>query len=92
MRTLSYIVREIIWWWEKRHNPLASLPSWKAAREAELRARRRGCTRAIGKARKDMGRAVLADLAEAKRRRDAFAELKRRDPVSAERIEQTGMV
>lgn len=35
---MNTFIREIIWWWQRRHSPLF--------------ARRRGCTQAIGRARK----------------------------------------
>lgn len=46
-----------------RHNPLSRLPAWKQAAEAEKRALSRGCTREIGRARREKYRAVHAALA-----------------------------
>ena len=63
--TLTRIVSEILWWWRVRHNPLSRTPGWRKAHAAEMAARRRGCTQAIGKARKDMRQAVLDDLRRA---------------------------
>ena len=55
-------LRDVVAWWTRRHPPLAKLPAWKAAYRAEKRALAIGCTRAVGKARKDMQAAVLANL------------------------------
>lgn len=54
--------RDIVNWWQRLHPPLAKLPGWKAAYRAEKRALAAGCTREVGKARKAMREAVLANL------------------------------
>jgi hypothetical protein len=55
-------LRDILVWWQRRHTRLSRIPGWKAAYRAERRAMAAGCTRAVGKARKDMQEAVLANL------------------------------
>ena len=55
-------ISNIIWWWQRRHNPMASLPEWRKAKEAEKHGLSRGCTRAVGRARKDLNRATHAAL------------------------------
>jgi hypothetical protein len=55
-------ISNIIWWWQTRHQPLARLPEWKQASEAERRAKATGCTQAIGRARKAKYQAVHAAL------------------------------
>ena len=60
--TLSRIIADVVWFWQRRHSPLSSLPEWRKAREAEQIARRRGCTQAIGRARKAKYQAVHAAL------------------------------
>lgn len=59
---MNTFIREIIWWWQRRHSPMAALPEWRKAKEAEQIARRRGCTQAIGRARKAKRQAVHAAL------------------------------
>lgn len=59
---ISRWISDISWWWQRRHSPLASLPEWNAAKQAEKRAKAIGCTREIGRARKNMNRAVHAAL------------------------------
>lgn len=55
-------ISNIIWWWECRHNPMASLPEWRKAKEAERRGIRSGCTQAVGRARKEQRAIVHAAL------------------------------
>lgn len=55
-------LRDILNWWGRIHNPLSRLPEWKAAYRAERRALASGCTREVGRARKAMKAAVLANL------------------------------
>lgn len=59
---LSRIIPEIIWWWNSRHPRLRKLPNWRRAADAELIAKCRGCTQDVGRARKEMRKAVLDDL------------------------------
>lgn len=59
---MNKLIREIIWWWQRRHSPLSNLPEWRKAREMEAHALRRGCTQAIGRARKSKQEAVHAAL------------------------------
>ena len=59
---LHRIISEIIWWWRKGHPTLRKLPSWRRAANAELVAKRRGCTQDIHRARKAKREAVLDDL------------------------------
>ncbi|MFC3072397.1 hypothetical protein [Shinella pollutisoli] len=60
--TLSHIISDIMWWWRKSHPTLRKLPNWRRAADAYAIAKRRGCTQDIGRARKDMRKAVLDDL------------------------------
>lgn len=59
---LSRIISNIVWWWRKGHPTLRKLPNWRRAADAELVARRRGCTQDIHRARKEKRKAVLDDL------------------------------
>lgn len=60
--TLTRIIEEIMWWWKRTHPPVSSIPAWRKAQEAERRARRRNCTREIGKARAAKSRALHDDM------------------------------
>lgn len=55
-------ISNIIWWWQRRHSPLSSLPDWRKAKEAERHALSRGCTQAIHKARRQKYDAVHSAL------------------------------
>lgn len=55
-------LRDIVAWWNRKHPPLARIPGWKAAYRAERKALASGCTREVGKARRAMREAVLANM------------------------------
>lgn len=55
-------VSNIIWWWQRRHNPMTSLPEWREGNEIERRGLRTGCTQAVGRGRKVKHQAVHAAL------------------------------
>lgn len=59
---MNRIIREIIWWWQRRHNALTRLPEWRRADETERRGHRKGCTQDIGRARRAKYKAVHAAL------------------------------
>lgn len=59
---LSRIISNIVWWWRKDHPTLRKLPNWRRAADAELIAKRRGCTQAIHRAQQAKRKAVLDDL------------------------------
>lgn len=83
MRTFSYVINEIVWWWERKHNPLAKLPSWQAAREAERRAMRRGCTQDIGHSRRRKADALHENM------RAGLRQIARENPEQARRIRES---
>jgi hypothetical protein len=62
MTWLDRMISEISSWWQRRHPAVASLPAWKRAQEAERRAERRKCTRAIGAARAAKSKALHDDM------------------------------
>jgi hypothetical protein len=58
-------LRPLFRWWRRFKpslNPLSRIPGWKAAYRAERRALAVGCTREVGRARKAMREAVLANM------------------------------
>lgn len=63
----SSLIRSIVTWWNRRHPPMASVPGWRQAHEAEKHALARGCTQAIGRAREAKCKAVNADLSRSAR-------------------------
>ncbi len=62
MTWLDRMIADIAWYWRKTHPSLTRLPAWRKAHEAEQRARRRNCTKAIGQARKAKSAALHADM------------------------------
>jgi hypothetical protein len=63
--TLSRIISDIAWWWRRKHPPLTRNAAWRKAHDAETIARRRNCTRDIGKARRAKRDAVMRELGRA---------------------------
>lgn len=55
-------IARITSWWLRAHPPLARIPAWKAAQEAEKRARQRNDCRAIHRALRAKQAAILDDL------------------------------
>jgi hypothetical protein len=55
-------ISNIIWWWQRRHNRLASLPEWKRADHAHRDALARGCTQAVHRATQDKRNAIHSAL------------------------------
>lgn len=47
---MNRTIRAIVNFWLRRHNPCARIPGWKAAQDAERRARLRNDTKSIGRA------------------------------------------
>ncbi|KRA00274.1 hypothetical protein ASD64_01490 [Mesorhizobium sp. Root157] len=60
--TLSRIIADVVWFWQRRHNPMCALPEWREGNEIERRGHRTGCTQAVGRARKAKRQAVHAAL------------------------------
>lgn len=58
-------IRSIVSYWLRAHPPCARIPAWKAAQEAERRARQRNNTRGIGRALAAKRAALHADLERA---------------------------
>lgn len=59
---MNRAIRSLISWWLRRHPPLARVPAWKQAQEAEKRAKARGCTQALHRAREAKRAAINANL------------------------------
>lgn len=60
--TLSRIISDIMWFWQRKHPPLKANRAWRQADDAERRAIKRGCTQAIHKARKAKRDAIRREL------------------------------
>lgn len=56
--TLSNWISEIVWYWNRLHNPMRKDAAWREADKAEKRAKAAGCTQAIHRARQAKRQAV----------------------------------